>query len=308
MLDVVSIGSALIDIYVYSDEFSFRQGNEGVLLCHKFGDKIDVDNFYLHTGGGGGNTAVGFARMGFDAGVITETGKDAWSQVIIEDLHKEFVSTSMVVSEKREQTGGSIIMVSQNGGRTVLVHRGAASMLDPHDIPEEKLSRVKWVHLSSIAGRRKTIRKKIFEVIKDSKCQLSWNPGMAELEMVASGELPVHGIPAEILIVNKEEWTVLDDRHQELINSIPQIVITDGERGGETIIQGERKPFQSLRSQSVDDTGAGDAFAVGTFLLYYMIKTLIRPFAGVCKCPISNQACWRQNGFIKKKHMEIAPL
>jgi sugar/nucleoside kinase (ribokinase family) len=308
MLDVVSIGSALIDIYVYSDEFSFRQGNEGVLLCHKFGDKIDVDNFYLHTGGGGGNTAVGFARMGFDAGVITETGKDAWSQVIIEDLRKEFVSTSMVVSEKREQTGGSIIMVSQNGGRTVLVHRGAASMLDPHDIPEEKLSRVKWVHLSSIAGRRKTIRK-IFEVIKDSKCQLSWNPGMAELEMVASGELPVHGIPAEILIVNKEEWTVLDDRHQELINSIPQIVITDGERGGETIIQGERKPFQSLRSQSVDDTGAGDAFAVGYVSAVLYDKdpdTAVR--WGVQNAQSVIKHVGAKTGLLRKKHMEIAPL
>ncbi len=305
MLDVVSIGSSLIDIFVHSSEFSLQQSNQGVLLCQILGDKIEVDDFNLRTGGGGSNTSVGFARMGFDAGVITETGKDAWSQIIIEEYHKEYVSTGMVVEERKEQTGGSIILVSKDGSRTVLVHRGAASMLDPHDIPTEKLGHIPWVHLSSIAGVKSTI-KTIFEAVGEGSGKLSWNPGNAELELLASGEIPVNELPVEILFVNKEEWQVLADRQNELVSRIPQILVTNGDKGGELLLNGESQPYSALRSESVDDTGAGDAFAVGyvSAVLYGKDpQTAIRWGTRNAQSVIKQVGA--KPGLLRKNHMEI---
>lgn len=263
MYDVVSIGSALIDIFIYSEEFSLKHAEQGVLLCQRLGDKIEVDDFILKTGGGGSNTAVGFARMGFSTSIISETGKDQWSQIIVDELHREYVSTNYLVTEHLEKTGGSVILNSISGERTVLTHRGASSQLDPKDIPTDILTRFGWVHLSSISGRLETI-KLIFETVKSSDTtRLSWNPGKSELKLIDEGRIPLQSIPAEILFLNREEWTQLSSRHQEMIGIIPHIIITDGASGGVLYHQGEEIHYEALPGDAVDATGAGDAFAVG---------------------------------------------
>ena len=106
MHDVLSIGSALIDIFIQSDQFELKSENDHVLLCQDYGNKLEVDSFHVLTGGGGSNTAVGFARAGFNAAVVCETGRDTLSQVVLQDFHQETVSTNYVIQEKKEQTGG----------------------------------------------------------------------------------------------------------------------------------------------------------------------------------------------------------
>ncbi len=306
MLDVVSIGSALIDIFVHSDQFSLKSGEQGVLLCQRLGDKIEVDNFTLRTGGGGGNTAVGFARMGFSTGVICETGKDAWSQIVVDEFHREYVATNYLVSERLENTGGSVILNSGAGDRTVLVHRGASSMLDPHDIPEKVLPHLRWLHLSSIAGRLETI-KVIFEAVRAAGfTKLSWNPGKSELDLLDSGQIPANNMPVEVLFLNQEEWERLASRHQELIEQIPQIIITNGAEGGVLLRQGEEIRYKAIPGDVVDSTGAGDAFAVG-----YVSAVLYRKEPqealrwGARNAHSVIQQVGAKPGLLKKMHMEI---
>jgi hypothetical protein len=59
------------------------------------------------------------------------TGRDDFAQIVTQDLERERVSTQLVITEKKEQTGASIILVGAQGSRTVLVHRGAASNSTP---------------------------------------------------------------------------------------------------------------------------------------------------------------------------------
>lgn len=267
MYDIVSIGSSLVDSFITSKLFKLKESDEGILLCQKYGEKVDVDKYIVETGGGGSNTAVGFARMGFRTGVVSELGKDVWSELIIRELRKEFVDTKLTITEKNENTGGSIILLGEDGCRTVMVHRGAAAQLDPKDIPVAQLSRAKWVHLSSISGQKETL-KFIFEVIKDADTKLSWNPGSKELKLLNSGEINIYTLPVNILIVNKYEWDLIREKRQELLQVIPQIVVTNGKHGGEVFING--KPHTKFLSHTsgedfkiVDETGAGDSFIVG---------------------------------------------
>ncbi len=306
MLDVVSIGSALIDIFVHSDQFSLKSGEQGVLLCQRLGDKVEVDNFVLQTGGGGGNTAVGFARMGFNAGVICETGRDAWSKIVVDEFHREYVSTNYLVSERLENTGGSVILNSGEGDRTVLVHRGASSMLNPHDIPEKALPHFRWVHLSSIAGQLETI-KIIFEAVRGvGLAKLSWNPGSSELNLIDSGQIPVNSIPAEVLFLNQEEWEKLSSRHQELIGQIPQIIITNGSEGGVLLQQGEEIRYKAIAGEVVDSTGAGDAFAVGyVSAVLYKKEPQEALRWGARNAHSVIKQIGAKPGLLKKMHMEI---
>jgi sugar/nucleoside kinase (ribokinase family) len=271
MHDFITIGSALVDIFVKSDQFQLKKSENGVLLCENIGEKIEIDEFAVCTGGAAGNTAVGFARVGFSTAIVSETGIDNWSKLIIEDLHQEKVSTNLLIEEKKEQTGGSVILVGSSGGRTAMVHRGASSMLDQADIPIAHIGRAKRVHLSSLAGRLEALEAVFSAVARGggrsgsspNSPQLSWNPGKAELELLVSNRLRIGKIPCQVFLVNQEEWQTLGFMQQEIINKVEHVVITNGSQGGEVYFRRQHFPFVSRQVDSVDDTGAGDAFCVG---------------------------------------------
>jgi len=262
MYQVITIGSALVDIFIHSDSFKSKPSNEGQLLCQVYGDKMEVDSFKVYSGGGATNTAVGFSRLGLTTAIVCETGRDHCSGIVMNDLIEESVETSLVIKEKKEQTGGSIILVGDDGGRTVMVHRGASSMLDSFDIPTYWLSKTSWVHLTSIAGREKTLEKIFSLITREANIGLSWNPGKAELSLLAQRKLLVKNIPCRLFFVNKQEWEMLGSVQEEILKHISQVVVTEGSKGGDVYLAGERKfHFPAEQTQSVDDTGAGDAFA-----------------------------------------------
>lgn len=271
MYDVITIGSALVDIYIHSDRFSSGSEGDGTMSFHLSGDKVEVESFRVFSGGGGSNTAVGFSRLGFTAALVSETGRDDFSQIVINDLKRERVSTHLIIEEKKEQTGGSVILVGKNGGRTALVHRGASSQLDFFDISSYWIHQTNWVHLSSIAGQLEALEK-IFRLLKkEPEIGLSWNPGRAELVLLAEGKISVTSIPCQIFILNKQEWASIDNLHKEILATFPQVVVTDGKHGGMVYLRdADDFPYASEPVQSVDDTGAGDAFTTG-----YVAATIV---------------------------------
>lgn len=259
---IVTIGSGLIDVFITSDTFELDAAT-GTLTCSAKSGKLEVDSFAVHTGGGATNTAVGFARLGFPVSCIAELGRDEQAHLVIDTLNEEGVDVSNVIKEKKEQTGGSVILVTQTGERMVLVHRGAASQLDPKDIPLTAVEGARWIHLSSIGDQFETL-KHIFELARNQKIQLSWNPGSSMLQALASRQLAVEELPVTILLVNKEEWELVASVQEALLAAIPQIVITDGSRGGQIFIDGQlEQTYQAPVVDAQDNTGAGDAFAVG---------------------------------------------
>ena len=262
MFDVITIGSAVVDIFVHSSEFTLHKSEHGMQLCQTVGDKVELDQFVMHTGGGATNTAVGFQRLGLRAAVVAEMGRDTFAEAIVADLHREQVGTSLLVREKKEHTGGSVILVGTDGGRTALVHRGAAAQLDVADIPVEALAAARWLHLSSIGGYPDVLQK-IFATARDTSTGVSWNPGKKELAVLAEGKLAELNLWCQILIVNKEEWASIAPIQKQLLTAVERIVITDGSRGGEVIIKGNPFSYTAQQVESVDDTGAGDAFASG---------------------------------------------
>ncbi len=267
MYEVISVGSSLVDIFIHSSLFSVEQAQKGVLLCQRYGEKLEVDGFNLHTGGGGSNTAVGFARHGFRVGIISELGQDIFAQVVIDEFHRERVATNLLIKEKMEHTGGSVILVDDRGGRTAMVNRGASSMLDAKDIAAGPVERADWVHLSTIDGRLAALEK-IFRLRSKIK-RMSWNPGTRELSLLRQSQISFINWPVEIFVVNREEWLSLGAMATLILRQTPIVIITNGSQIGGIITQKQAYTFQPTKVKSVDDTGAGDAFAVG-FVASYM--------------------------------------
>jgi sugar/nucleoside kinase (ribokinase family) len=126
------------------------------------------------------------------------------------------------------------------------------------------VKRADWVHLSSIAGRLLAL-KKIAAGLHEGRAQCSWNPGSAELELISQKKLTANSIPCKILILNLEEWKKIRLQQREFKEVVPEIIVTDGSKGGKLYLKGARRPhtFESSGIRTVDATGAGDSFAVG---------------------------------------------
>lgn len=263
MYDVITIGSATVDMFMKSRAFHLEPTDQGVLLCQEYGGKLDIDEFEMQSGGAGTNTAVGFRRLGFQTAAVVEIGKDMFGQVVWDDLKRERVDTNLVISEKSEHTAVSVLLISGEGGRSALTHRGASSMLEARDLPWQALRETRWIHLSNVSGNKELLMR-LFDHLRHSLTGLSWNPGHKELEMLATHQLMIDSIFCDILLMNQEEWELLAPVQKEIKEHIPYVIVTNGTQGGEVLIKGQYPLKYAIEKvPTVQETGAGDAFAVG---------------------------------------------
>ena len=270
--DVLTIGSAVLDIFMRSDKFKVVQSSDipgGIAMCEVYGGKMEVEEVAIVSGGGATNCAVSFARKDLKTAIIAEMGNDPQSLLIHKDLEEAQVDTRFIVQEQAETTAVSVILIADDGGRSIMVYRGAAAMLSYPDLPLEDIE-TRWVHISSLGGNL-SLLKKILEWAKRKNVRVSLNPGLKEIE--AKDKLIALLPMVEILFVNRDEakelWGIdySDDvlwRNNQALLGARVTVITDGSRGGKATIEGKVEFFDSIKpGKVVDTTGAGDAFASG---------------------------------------------
>lgn len=264
--DTLSVGSATLDIFLKSAQFGIKPakdpetGDKISLLTLRYGSKMNVDDFALQSGGGATNTAVGFARLGFRAGVIAEIGTDFAGNAVVNELQKEGVSTDFLVREDSEQTAVSALLIANDGGRSVATGRGAAQMLTVDDLPLDMIE-TNWVHLSSI-GNVEVVRA-LGAWCAKRRISVSWNPGGAELEALENGELHLNEVPSTVFCVNDEEAERLTRAGYTLEGAGKSVVVTAGRTGGRYYEFGKWTEFSPLEVPVVQETGAGDAFVTG---------------------------------------------
>lgn len=278
--DVITIGSALLDIYLKSDDFaklSAKQFPDGKALALDYGGKTEVDSIEVCSGGAATNNAVSFARKGFKTAIIAEIGTDLIGATVKEELKRERVDVGMLVEEDHEDTGISCILVHPQGGRSVAVFRGASKMLTADDIPWHKID-TSWLFISSLGGDIKLL-KELIAFGKANGIKIAVNPGKAELTQAkTTGRVKLYQ-DVDILIVNREEATLLTDEpyHQnhywKLPHTIPGphiVFITDGKHGGKVSIDGHTRWYKPKIVPALEETGAGDAF--GSAVVAAIIK------------------------------------
>jgi len=275
MYDVVTVGSAILDIYMRSSDFKKIPSGEfegGVALCEAYGGKVEVSGVELTTGGAGTNNAVSYARKGMKVGVICEMGEDVIGRTILSELEREGVDTSLVVREVDEETGLASIMVSDDGGRAIAVYRGASKLLTVEDIPWEKLD-TKWLHVSSL-GERLEMLKALVDFASNKGVKVAWNPGKNECEALRESSEARKEIlgKLEVLMVNREEAGMLtgedfgsEERwmRDEGIAGPKIVVVSDGREGGKVFEEGKGFAYERTATETVEETGAGDALGSG---------------------------------------------
>lgn len=275
----VAIGAAVQDVFLsHSDALDPVKQEDGAFYAElKMGGKADVDQINFSTGGGATNASVSFARQGFESVFIGAIGDDPAGQAVKEDLRREKVDAKLSFSEKYN-TGYSVVLLANNGERTILTYRGASTHYESTHFDLAELGQVDWLYMSNLAGSI-DILEKLFAQAKELGIKIAWNPGKAELNQAEKLKqlLPF----VEVLIVNRQEAQkiVAGDELEGLARAasqlVPVVVISDGANG---VVATDRKTYvragiyEDVRV--LDRTGAGDAFGSGFVCKWAQGKSL----------------------------------
>lgn len=275
MHDIISIGSAVRDIFVLSKEFEIIKNARmegGLAECVPLGSKVDIDELFVTTGGGGTNSAATFAHFGLKTGALVRIGNDEDGDLILEDLESRGIDTSLCVRDSKDNTGLSILLTAPGGERTVLVYRGVSGLFTEKDIPTSKL-KTRALYITSLGGDYKTLEK-LATYCEKKAVFLAWNPGNKELALPKT-KLRHMLTAADILIVNKEEAIKLAGGKPEHLSVIGLarkllrhdhqiIIVTDGTKGTHAASKTESWFVGTREIKSISRTGAGDAFGSAT--------------------------------------------
>lgn len=266
MYDVVTLGSATVDVFVkvspQGTEFVETQHHSDV--CFPLGAKILVNEMVMDTGGGGTNAAVSFARLGFKTGFAGAVAADANGKHILDVLKQEKVK--FLGKAKKGQSGYSVIMMGLRNDRTILAFKGVNDDFQSKDI---KPFAAKWLYCSSMLGHSWQTLVRAIEHAKKNGTRVAFNPSLYLARHGLQKLMPVlrH---TDILVLNKEEAEALLGMSApirtlllKLREHIPIPVITDGPHGAYATDGGTLFAIHPHKIPVVETTGAGDAFASG---------------------------------------------
>ena len=271
-LDVLAIGDVVTDAFIkllddqattYKDE----HGNK--ILAMPYGMKIPFDHAeVIEAVGNAANAAVSFAKLGLNAGLVSNVGADAWGRDIINALHNRDVDARFVHVNQHKVSNYHYVLWYKDE-RTILIKHEEYEYHWPRfrasDIP-------KWVYFSSISKNALDYHDEIVEWLQENPdVKLAFQPGTFQIE-AGTERLKELYQRTEVVVLNREEAVIVtggnyDDLH-DLMNRMhvygPKIVvITDGPDGAYAS-DGENRfkmPNYPDPAPPVERTGAGDSFA-----------------------------------------------
>lgn len=301
---IATIGSLTIDLFVQPQESSIisqvSEHTKKEFLALEHGGKIVADSIKMHLGGGASNTAVSFARQGFESHIWGAIGDDDNADIIRKKLNKEgSISLENIQVLPNLSTGFSIIINSFDGERTVLFNSRANKSFNNISCKTLEERGYDGVHLCHVSGENTDKIFASFEEFfeKNPEKIFSWNPGKERIEKGIDGNASLLK-NTNFLYVNTEEaeeFTGLfakrkisygEEVRRKFLNisdssrHLPQyakdvshiaqkfldggvkiVIITDGRRGAQIFSSDESLFIPAFGEKRVDTLGAGDSFA-----------------------------------------------
>ena len=260
MFDVVSIGTATVDIFVKSTALKIQNNS----LTISTSSKNEMSQGLISSGGGATNSSASFSRLGLKSACLSLLGTDPLSLYIVNDLGKYQVNTDLLVRLENEVTDYSVILVADDSSRSIITNRGT-SRLESDQMKWDKISATDWFYITSLEGNLDLLEMLIGFATEHS-IKVSFNPGNREL-----ADLP-RLIPLlsrlELLLLNREEsesLTAIEMNQpgywEKLLSYGPKITAVTAGREGAYVLSPTEKLFSPIiNTRAVDETGAGDSF------------------------------------------------
>ena len=234
-------------------------------------DEVDVEELKISLGGSASNFAIDLSRAGVDVGIMARIGDDDYGEFAARKLEKNGVQTDRLL-KIQDSTGMTFISVDHKGERSIYTSMGANAQFKLEKEDVRYIKRTKLLHVTGM----------YIEVVEEASQHasiLSFNPGTV-LSSYGIDELKKIIKRAQILFLNKKEVYLLTGKNfhegaTDLVNmGIPMVVVTCGRQGACLYTPEEVLHSSSRKIESLDSTGAGDAFAAGFIAGFIKNKNL----------------------------------
>jgi ribokinase len=231
------------------------------------GETVIGDEFQSGAGGKGSNQAVCAKRLGLDVTVIVKIGSDVFGNEALENFKKEGFDTSFIYIDGDHPTGVAPIFVEDTGENIIAIVPGANSFLTPDDVDNAR-DRMKNadVLLTNFEIPIETARYAL-KTAKEYSMTTILNPAPAPqkpvdkelfrfVDVLTPNETEARGILGKL-----DSDISMQEIGKELLSlGIKRVVLTLGENGALYISEYEQTHIPALKVNTIDATGAGDAF------------------------------------------------
>jgi len=271
-IDILSVGDVVTDAFIklLDDQAKVVNDDRGSKwLAMPFATKLPFDHVEVAQAvGNASNAAVSFARLGLNAGFVTNVGGDSEGRDIINALHHNGVDTRFVRINPSHKSNYHYVLWYKDE-RTILIKHEEYdyhwSHLRPNEIP-------RWIYFSSISEHAIDYHDQVSDWLDDNpSVRMAFQPGTFQMKAGTERLKRIYQ-RTEVLILNREEavfvsggaYDDIEDLFKRLHALGPKVVIiTDGPAGAYAS-DGEHRfsmPLYPDPAPPLERTGAGDAFA-----------------------------------------------
>ncbi|MUG46253.1 carbohydrate kinase family protein [Paenibacillus woosongensis] len=259
--DLLAVGELLIDMI--SNEY-----DDGSFEC---------DGYTKFSGGAPSNIAINVNRLGIRSEIVSAVGSDGLGTFLLRRLQQEGMETKSI---QRVDASTSLVVVTKSRTTPVpIFYRDADYQMTFDASLEQKIANSKVVHFSCWPISRTPARHTLEKVIEEARSQgllIGFDPNYHPMiwQRGEDGAQYVKSIISKVDVIKPSE----DDAERlfgkdEPIKQLEKflelgaklVIMTLGKDGAIVSNGRETFSFDSLATEVVDTTGAGDAFWSGFY-------------------------------------------
>ncbi len=279
--DVYGVCNPLIDLLSHiPDSFLKKRGIEKnimhlisleeqqELLLALTAEKLTVE---FAASGSGANTMIGISQLGGRTAFSGKIGRDEHGRLYREKL--EDLGVSARLAEGDGSTGSSLVLVSDDGCRTMNTYLGMCQELQAPDIEPEVIEAAKYLYLTGYLWDTESQKKAVRAALDEAKrvgtrVALSLSDPFCVTRHKEDFKSLLQGYASMVFSNQEEAFTLLEtDVTQEAVDTMSKwtetVVLTLGENGAIISHLGQTYYIDPYPIRVEDTTGAGDAFAAG---------------------------------------------
>lgn len=230
------------------------------------------DQMELHTGGCANNSSIGLARLGISAGAMGKIGTDGFGDFVLRRLNENDVDTRGIVRTKEANTSMTFVMIAPDGERTFLHYIGANATISDSDINYDLIKESKILHVAGsflmpgFDGEPTAhVLKRAKEMGVTTSLDTAWDSQGRWLELIEPSleyiDIFLPSIDEAAMISGKDKP---EEIAQFFLDYGVQIVgLKMGLDGSYVRTKDVELQAPAYKVETVDATGAGDAFVAG---------------------------------------------
>lgn len=277
-----------LDIYIEVRELKSRASVVciGELLIDFFCTDIEVDllegkHFEKQAGGAPANVCATIVKLGGNATLSGKVGNDPFGHFLKSTLNEVMVDTSMLVLDDHHPTTIAFVSLKKNGERDFVFNRGADAYLTEDELEQGKLREARILHFGSatalLEGEFLSTYLNTMKSAKEGGQFISFDPNYRSNLWDGYEDRFIDRVKeaagfAHFMKVSDEELTIITGEN-DLANGVQKlhklgvelVAVTLGKDGTLISNRVNQDVIPSLEIDSIDSTGAGDAF-VGAML------------------------------------------